>query len=109
MVNPGAFHGLRKEFLLEQKPLYAAAVRDGAAADCVADIQCRYFKRFPWHLPHDQEPTPECLAAVDDNAVDPELDIPKPDVLTEGDYQLALAEMEKHRTTIDFRKKVRFP
>lgn len=78
MVNPGAFKGLRKEFLDSQKELYAAAVHGSHVPDTVADIQRRYFKRFPVTLSHTQEPTEEFLATVDDDAPDPEFGPPQP-------------------------------
>ena len=51
MVNPGTFRGLRKEFLLGEKATYSEAVTGGYAADALANIQRRYFKRFPPELP----------------------------------------------------------
>ncbi|KJA13853.1 hypothetical protein HYPSUDRAFT_151072, partial [Hypholoma sublateritium FD-334 SS-4] len=77
MVNPGGFIGLRKEFLDSQQAAYDAAMQENDVADVVANIQRRYFKRFPVTLLHTQEPSPEHLAAVDDDAPDPEL-IPPP-------------------------------
>ncbi len=76
MVNPGTFIGLRKEFLDSQKDIYAAAVKGNHVADTVADIQRRYFKRFPVTLSHTVEPTKESLAAVDDDAPDDEMKPP---------------------------------
>jgi hypothetical protein len=73
MVNPGAFSGTRKNFLEAQSDVYAIAVAENHVADTVADIQRRYFKRYPLTLPHDQEPTAEWLATVDDDAPDPEV------------------------------------
>lgn len=73
MVNPGSFSGRRKAFLDAQKETYAAAVAAGHINDTVADIQRRYFKRFPVTLLHSEEPSEEYLAAVDDDAPDPEL------------------------------------
>ena len=73
MVNPGAFSGLRKAFLDAQKEAYAAAVAANEVNDVVADIQRRYFKRFPITLAHSTEPTEEHLASVDDDAPDPEM------------------------------------
>ncbi|KDR74719.1 hypothetical protein GALMADRAFT_48139, partial [Galerina marginata CBS 339.88] len=72
MVNPGAFRGSRKEFLMGEKPAYSAGVVGGYAADALAVIQRRYFKRYPVGLPHSEEPTDEHLAAVDDDSPDPE-------------------------------------
>ncbi|KJA12733.1 hypothetical protein HYPSUDRAFT_113737, partial [Hypholoma sublateritium FD-334 SS-4] len=70
MVNPGGFRGRRKEFLDSQQDLYAAAVKEKHINDTVADIQRRYFKRFPITLSHTEEPTEEFLAAVDDDGPD---------------------------------------
>jgi hypothetical protein len=44
MVNPGVFHGLRRDFLMEEKTKYNAAVAKGYEKDVVADIQRRFFK-----------------------------------------------------------------
>lgn len=44
MVNPGAFHGARKEFLHSQMDKYKAGVLRGYAADALADIQHKYLK-----------------------------------------------------------------
>ena len=76
MVNPGSFQGLRKQFPDDQQEFYAAAVKDKHIADAVADIQRRYFKRFPLTLSHTQEPSEEFLAAVDDDAPDDEMKPP---------------------------------
>ncbi len=79
MVNPGGFTGLRKIFLDSQQAAYDAAVEGGDVADIVANIQRLYFKRFPLSLPHSQDPTPEHLASVNDDAPDPELTAPPQD------------------------------
>ena len=72
MVNPGTFRGTRKVFLKGELVPYAAAVEGGFAADGVALITRRYFKHYPVDLPLDMEPSPEHLAAVDDDAIDPD-------------------------------------
>jgi len=74
MVNPGTFRGTRKEFLKGELIAYARAVEGGYPIDGVALISRRYFKRYPVDLPLDEEPTPEHLAAVDDEEI--ELDEP---------------------------------
>ncbi|KAK7024194.1 SERTA domain-containing protein 3 [Paramarasmius palmivorus] len=51
---------------------YAVAVQEGWVKDFVADLACRYHKRYPASLAHDKEPTKEHLAAVNDDAPDPE-------------------------------------
>ncbi|RDB25587.1 hypothetical protein Hypma_006940 [Hypsizygus marmoreus] len=104
MVNPGAFSPLRKAFLLEQKPLYATAATGNYTADCIVDIQRRYFKWFPIDLPHDQEPSAESLAQVDDNAADPEPVAPNADELGAEEYEKEMADFECTQALIVFRK-----
>ncbi|RDB23228.1 hypothetical protein Hypma_009709 [Hypsizygus marmoreus] len=104
MVNPGSFSPLRKAFLLQQKPAYHAAVVGGYAADCVADIQRRYLKCFPIELPHDEEPSAEHLAQVDDNAADPEPVSPDPDDLEDDEYLSALKKFLEVQALVVFRK-----
>ena len=72
MVHSGAFNGSRKEFLIGEKSKYHAAVAGGFVKDAIADIQRRYFKRFSIDVPHNEEPSPEHLASVDDSEPDPE-------------------------------------
>ncbi|PPR05634.1 hypothetical protein CVT24_002862 [Panaeolus cyanescens] len=81
MGNPGAFRGSRKEFLMSQKPLYEAGVQGGHVLDALASIQRMYFNRYPVDLPHDEEPSAEHLAAVDDDVPSTE-----PDELDEAQY-----------------------
>ncbi|PPQ84411.1 hypothetical protein CVT26_006523 [Gymnopilus dilepis] len=71
-----AFHGLRKAFLQEELEKYSDAVLNGTKDEFVKDVIRRYFKRFPPELPHDQEPTAEHLANVDDALPDEEPDMP---------------------------------
>ena len=86
MVNPGVFQGSRKEFLLGERASYSAAVAGGYAVDALALIQRHYFKRYPVELPHTLEPSPEFLAAVDDDAPDDEIPVPDQDQMSEEDY-----------------------
>jgi hypothetical protein len=72
MVNPGAFKGARKAFLTTKREAYAEAVRDKRSSEQISDIVRCYFKRFPPSLPHDQEPSEEHLASVDDDGADPD-------------------------------------
>ncbi|KAF9039080.1 hypothetical protein BJ165DRAFT_1303268, partial [Panaeolus papilionaceus] len=72
MVNPGAFQGLRRDFLMSQKPSYEDAVNSGHSKDAIAIIQRKYHKRFPPSLPHDQNPSEQHLRSVDDDAPDDE-------------------------------------
>ncbi|KDR72157.1 hypothetical protein GALMADRAFT_41983, partial [Galerina marginata CBS 339.88] len=72
MVNPGTFVGARRAFMLDEKPAYSNGIKGGFAADALAIIQRRYFKRFPVDLAHEDEPTAEFIAAVDDEAPEPD-------------------------------------
>ena len=72
MVNPGAFRGSQKEFLMGERATYSAGMAGGYGVDALALIQRRYFKRYPVNLLHHEEPTAEHLAAVDDNSPEPE-------------------------------------
>ncbi|KDR83153.1 hypothetical protein GALMADRAFT_134648 [Galerina marginata CBS 339.88] len=104
MVNPGAFRGLRKEFMMNEKANYSEGVTGGYAADALALIFKRYFLRFPVELPHDQEPTAEFLASVDDSAPVPEYEEPDADTLSPEDYAAAIEKLDERRKTINFRK-----
>lgn len=107
MVNPGGFQGLRKKFLDDQQELYAAAVEDKHVANVVADIQRRYFKRFPVTLSHTQEPSEESLAAVDDDAPDPDLLPPQQGTLSDEAYARARRVYELQVAELKMRKAVR--
>lgn len=106
MVNPGAFRGPRREFLLGEKAAYGQAVMEGYTGEAVANIQRRYFKRFPIDLPHDQDPTPEQLQAVDDEEVEPELEEPDPTKMLPEEFKAALSSLEARQKLIEFRKAV---
>jgi hypothetical protein len=106
MVNPGAFQGTRRTFLIEQKPVYATAVAGNYAADCLIDIQRRYFKCYPVDLDHSTEPSPEHLAAVDDNATDPEPPSPDPDAMSEEEDSQAKADFDARRNLVEYRREV---
>ena len=106
MVNPGAFRGSRKDFLVSQKPAYAEAVVGGFAADVLANIQRKYFKRYPVELPHDEEPTPEHLAAVNDDEADPEIEGPDAEKMSPQQYEDAVEALEQRSSVIRFRKAV---
>lgn len=107
MVNPGAFAGQRKAFLDAQQELYAAAVAGNHVNDTVADIQRRYFKRFPITLAHTEEPTEEHLAAVDDDAPDPELAPPRDEATNPEAYARAKRVYEFQGNELTMRKAVR--
>ena len=107
MVNPGAFRGSRKEFLLSQKAVYAEAVIGGYVADALADIQRKYFKRYPIDLPHGEEPSQEHLANVDDNAPDVDPEEPDREQLGEELFEKKVAELQQRTELIRYRKAVR--
>lgn len=106
MVNPGAFRGARYAFLVEQKPLYAAAVVGGHIADCLADIQRRYFKRFAVDAPHDVDPPADFLENVNDEEADPEPAVPDEDTMSEEEYQVASKKFRLRQMLIATRKDV---
>ena len=103
-MNPGAFQGSRREFLLSQKPAYKAGVTGGYAADALAEIQRKYLKRYPIDLPHSDEPSAEWLAEVDDDA--PDIDQVELDVSSE-EYAIAAKKVEARGSLLTFRKAVR--
>lgn len=102
MVNPGAFRGAQKDFLQSQKAEYKAGVLRGYAADALAQIQWKYLKRFLIDLAHTDDPTPEWLAVVDDDA--PEQEQEDPDVLTldENEYAAAMEKIAERRALLTF-------
>ncbi|PPQ97627.1 hypothetical protein CVT26_002550 [Gymnopilus dilepis] len=102
MPNPGAFHGLRLEFLVAEQAGFAAAVANGTKEEFMKDLLRRYFKRFPIELPHNEDPSEEHLAAVDDNAPDPEPEAPNPMDYAESEaqYNAALAAFEGRNAVI---------
>ncbi|PPQ98301.1 hypothetical protein CVT26_013496 [Gymnopilus dilepis] len=104
MVNPGAFKGARKAFLMGEKETYSRAVDDGYVAEAVAQIQRRFFKRFPLDLPDDVDPTEETLAAVDDDEIEPEREAPDPDTMTKEEYEAAIMVVESRQKKIAFRR-----
>lgn len=105
MVHPGAFRGSRKEFLTGEKAAYNAGVDGGYAADALATIQRRYLKRYPIDLPHEDEPTADFLAAVDDNTPDAELPPPDEEASTE-EYEAEVERRRRRGKLVDFRKAV---
>jgi hypothetical protein len=107
MVNPGAFSGTRKEFLTAQKSLFAEAMTNNHVADTVADVQRRYFKRYPISLPHTEEPDDEWLAHVDDNGPDADLLPPDKATLDEEALKLAQDAYDTQIRLLKFRKDVR--
>ncbi|KJA18011.1 hypothetical protein HYPSUDRAFT_205740 [Hypholoma sublateritium FD-334 SS-4] len=108
MVNPGGFSGLRKNFLDNEQATYNVAVEAKRAADTLADIQRRYFKRFPVTLSHNEDPTDDFLASVDDDAPDPELTPPNRANMDSDDaydrakrvYELQIIEIKMRKAQI---------
>lgn len=107
MVNPGSFPGSRGDFLRAQSQLYAEAVKDNHVNDTLADIQRRYFKRYPITLEDSEEPTEEWVAQVDDDAPDRELCPPDVGGLDEDAAKKAQAEYSDLVTRTKFKKDVR--
>lgn len=106
MVNPGVFRGSRFAFLIGEKPAYKAGVDGGYAADALANIQSRYFRRYPVELSLDEEPSPEFLDAVNDGAPDIEQQQPDPEELTDVEYKAEVERLKIRSDLIDTRKKV---
>jgi len=106
MVNPGIFRGTRYTFLMGEKATYKAGVEGKYTGDALANIQSRYFRRYPVELPLDEEPTAEFLAAVDDNRPDVDQPCPDPEKLTEAEYKAEVERLEEHADLIDIRKRV---
>jgi len=106
MVNPGSFGLSRKTFLISQKPAYSAGVVGGYAADALGVIQRKYHKRFPIDLPHDEEPSEEWLASVDDDEPYPEQLAPDIETLGEEEYARAMEALEKRQKLVAFRQAV---
>ena len=106
MVNPGAFQGARKAFLLGEKEAYRQAMEEGYIAEAIANIQRRFFKRFPVDLPDDVDPSEEALAAVDDEAIEPEYERPDPEKMSSEEYEEAIKKMEERQKKISFKRGV---
>jgi hypothetical protein len=106
MVNPGAFGGSRKVFLVSQKPAYSAGMEGGYTGDALAEIQRKYFKRFPIDLAHAEEPSEEWLASVNDESPDPEQIAPDIEVLGEEEYATALETLARRQNLLAFRRAV---
>jgi hypothetical protein len=107
MVNPGVFRGSRKEFLIGEKDTYKAGVQGGYAADALANIQRRYFKRYPVDLSHDEEPSVEHLESLNDDTPDDEPEHPSEANLSPQEYAEALEAVEERRALINQRKAVK--
>ncbi|KAK7045900.1 hypothetical protein VNI00_007331 [Paramarasmius palmivorus] len=72
--------------------------------DFVANLNHRYNKRYPPSLPHDQEPTPEHLASVNDEAPDPETMFPlRRPSQSDEEFEAVVREHEKLKGVIVYR------
>jgi hypothetical protein len=96
MVNPGAFSGSRKIFLLSEKANYVASVKDNLCAEFILGLQRHYLKRYPILLDHNEEPSAEWFANMDDHAADQE------DNLSD----LSATQLEARHKLLIFRKEV---
>ena len=106
MVNPGSFGPSRKAFLTSQKPAYSAGVVGGYTADALASIQRKYHKRFPIDLPHDEEPSEEWMASVDDEEPYPEQAAPDIETMSDEEYACAMEALEIRQSVVAFRQAV---
>lgn len=108
MPNPGSFQGGRLAFLESQIPEYAASLVANSTAACVADVQRRFFKRFPLDLAETLEPSAEHLAAVDDGAADEEPPAPDESLQAEA-YEEAVVAFTARSKLITSRRNVSDP
>jgi len=106
MPSPGSFRGARFDFLQDQRRAYAAAIIANSKAACIADIQRRYFKRFPIEHEHNVDPTPEFLASVDDDEADAEVEAPDPSSMSPEEFKIAEELFAERHKLVVFRKQV---
>jgi len=91
---------------MNERESYSRGVEGGYAADALASIQQRYFKRFPVDLPEDQEPTADFLANINEGAPDPEPEVPDPNEMEAEDYVAAMKKLEARRKLVVLKKAV---
>ncbi len=106
MVNPGAFRGSHREFLIQQIEGYIKAVEEGCAVEYIADVVRRYLKRYLISLTHNVEPSPEHLAHVNDDAPDPEIPMPDEDSLTFVEYEKQMNKYQEDCKTLKYQAEV---
>ncbi len=106
MVNPGAFRGKRKEFMIAEQEGYFQGVQEDHAAEVVASIVRHYFKRFPIWLSEDVEPSDEDLACVDGSAPDPEISVLSKDGVEASKYKRLKSLYDKDMKKLTFKKQV---
>ena len=106
MPNPGSFSGARLDFLHAQRRIYDAALIANSKEECIADIQRRYFKRFPIEHEHNVDPSPEFLESVDDNEADTEVIAPDPSSMSSDEFENAEQAFQERQKLLSFRKEV---
>lgn len=100
------FKTARFEFLTSQLPDYSAAVANGTVGEFVDLVYAQYARRFPIELPLSEDPSPEELAAVDNNAPVPEPIARCLDDLSGEEVAEEQAKMMARQGLIKKRKKV---
>ncbi len=109
MVNPGVFHGKRKEFLLAEQDGYAQAVKEDRATEQLTDIMHRFLKRFPISMPDNIEPTNSKLECVNDAAPDIEQPVPDKSALSAEEYAKKMVAFKSDGEKLTFRQQVGVP
>ncbi|CAA7267364.1 unnamed protein product [Cyclocybe aegerita] len=87
--------------------MYAAGVEGGYTADVLALIQRQYLKRWPVLLPHEQEQSPDFLAAIDDDVPEEEYAIPSEDKMKAEEYTKAMEEHTEYQHVLTFQKGIK--
>lgn len=100
------FKGSRRDYLTTQRPAYEQAVADGTVNDFLDIVYGRYARRYPIELEMTDEPSPEFLAAVDDEAPDPERE-PLSDDLSDDERAVEEKKIKERQALIQKRRKVR--
>ncbi len=109
MVNPGAFHGKRKEFLLTKQDSYAQAMKEDGAMEQLANIVHRFLKRFPISMPDNVKPTNSELEHVNDAAPDIEQPVPDESALSAEEYAKEMVVFKSDGEKLTFRQQVGVP
>ncbi|KAL0566042.1 calcium channel protein [Marasmius crinis-equi] len=94
-----AFTGARLEFLQSELDKYSGAVTSRKVQVFLEDLFDRYFRCFPESKPHNVDPSPEEMAAVDDDSDDDPH--PAPERQPGQTAQQFEEEMEKYRELQD--------
>lgn len=100
------FKGARLEFLTEQIVSYEAAVAAGTTKEFVDVIYARYARRFPIEIPLDEDPSPEVLEAIDDDAPEPEREV-RLDDLSPEELEAETERISARQEAIQKRRRVR--